>query len=214
MQGVFRILTAISLLLTPFMAQAQNTQESSAHDPYERRFFSTTRENERGKFLDIAPLDQDDKSIHRRMPSDCPECGLECLMPPLVRFDSSPNATELGAGVVTVTVENPSRCVRMDGFRSKRDSAVLLVVSNLRKEKYQFGVLESGELLIERDVLPGQEFHEQLVPLGDRRYTFSISAYPDRAKELPTQVGFAVYRYENDTDPVQSLVMFNIGAGQ
>ena len=135
-------------------------------------------------------------------------------MPPLFRFESGPNPTELGGGGVTLTVENPSRCVRIDGFRRKIDSLIHLAVTNGRKEKYRVGVLESGELLFEQDVLPGQKMGEQLEPFGDRRYTFSISAYPDQVKELPTHVGFAVYRYENDRDPILSLVMINLGAGQ
>jgi len=164
-------------------------------------------------FMDITPADKDDESIGRRMPSDCPECGLDCLMPPMFRWESDPH-NELGGGGLTITVENPSRCVRIDGFHNKRDSAIHLAVTNGRKDKYRVRVLESGELLIERDVLPGERLEEQLVPLGDRRYTFSISAYPDQAKELPTQVGFGVYRYEDDSEPTQALVMFNLGAGQ
>ena len=135
-------------------------------------------------------------------------------MPPMFRFEPSPSGTAMGGGGVTVTEENPSRCIRIDGFRRKKDSLIHLAVTNGRKEKYQIGVLESGEVLLERDVLPGKELQEQLVPLGDRRYTFSISAYTDQAQELPTQVGFAVYRFENNKDPIQSLVMINLGAGQ
>lgn len=213
MQGVFRILAAISLLLSAFMAQAQNTRESSVIETDEGRYFTTLQENDRGMFMEITPADKDDDSISRRIPSDCPECGQDCLMPPMFRFEPSPSGTAMGGGGVTVTVENPSRCIRIDGFRRTRDSLIHLAVTNGREEKYQVGVLESGEVLLERDVLPGKELKERLVPLGDRRYTFSISAYPDQAKELPTKVGFAVYRFENDTEPVQSLVMINLGAG-
>jgi len=214
MQGVIRILAAISLLLSAFMAQAEDTQESSVIETDEGRYFTTLQKNDRGMFMDITPADKDDDSISRRIPSDCPECGQDCLMPPMFWFEPNPSGTAMGGGGVTLTVENPSRCIRIDGFRRKSDSLLHLWVTNGREEKYQVGVLESGEVLLERDVLPGKELGEQLVPLGDRRYTFAISANPDQAQELPTQIGFAVYRFENDTDPILSLVMINLGAGQ
>jgi len=196
------------------MGHAENTGESRVIDTDEGRFITTLQENDRGMFMDITPAESDDESISRRMPSDCPECGLDCLMPPMFLFEPSTSGTAIGGGGVTVTVENPSRCIRIDGFGREKDSLIHLVVTNGREENYQVGVLESGEVLLERDVLPGKELHEQLVPLGDRRYTFSISAYVDQAQELPTQVGFAVYRFEDDTEPVQSLMMINLGAGQ
>ena len=214
MRAGLRILATGSMLLSAFVAQAGDTRESSVIETDDGRYVTTLQKNDRGMFLDITPEDESDQSISRRVPSDCPECELECLMPPLFRFEPAPNYTELGAGGVTVTLENPSTCIRIDGFSHKRDSQIHLLVINGRKENYQVGVLESDALLFERDVLPGERLEEQLVPVGNRRYTFSISAYPDQATELPTHVGFAVYRYENEEDPVQSLVMINFGAGQ
>jgi len=41
MQGVFRISAAISLLLFAFMAQAQDTRESSVIETDEGRYFTT-----------------------------------------------------------------------------------------------------------------------------------------------------------------------------
>ena len=214
MRAVLRILATGSMLLSAFMAQAGDTRESSVIETDDGRYVTTLQQNDRGMFLDVTPEDESDQSISRRIPSDCPECGLECLKPPLISFEPNPSGTELGGGGVTVTLENPSRCIRIDGFRLKRDSLIHFLVINGRKEEYRFRVLESGELLFEREVPPGQELKERLVPIGDRRYTLSVSALPDQATELPTQVGFAVYRYENEEDPVQSLVMINFGAGQ
>lgn len=214
MREVLSILATIGMVLSPLMTQAEDSRESSVIETDEDRYVTTLQQNDRGRFLDITPADKDDQSFSRRVPSDCPKCGLECLKPPLVSFEPNPNGTELGGGVVTVTAENPSGCVRIDGFRRKRDSLIHLVVTNGRSEEYRVGVLDSGEPLFERAILPGQELKEQLVPIGTRRYTLSVSAYPDQATELPTHVGFAVYRYENEEDPVQSLVMINFGAGQ
>lgn len=124
------------LLLSPFTGQAEDTGESRVIDTIEGINLIAVQQSGQGMLLDIAPVDKDDKSVSRRIPSDCPECGLECMMPSLFRFESGRNHTELGGGVLTVTVENPSICVRIDGFRRKRDSLIHLAVTNGRKDNY------------------------------------------------------------------------------
>ena len=212
--GMFGVLAACSVLLSPFTAMAQDTEVSTVIDSDEGKFFLTTPENDLGMYVDITPANKDNKTIGTRLPSDCPECGNDCLMPPLFWWESQELETELGGGSVTVTADNPSRCVRFDGSRLTRDSLIYLVIANDRKDKFLVRVLESGKLLHEGDILPGESLTEEVIPAGDRRYTFSISADPNQAIVLPTNVGFSVYRYEGGKDPAKSLVQFYFGSGQ
>ena len=177
----------------------------------EVRYSFSTHEDERGMYLLVTPKDEDDEMLGTRFPTDCPECGRGCLMPPVFSFAG--NGNENGGGVVTLTDENPTRCLRFDGAHRAKDAKILLMVENHGQQDFLMRVLESGNPLFERDVLPGELLNAELVPEGDRRYSFWISVDPDHTDDLPMKIGFAISRYD-DQELVMSWIRIGLGVGQ
>ncbi len=202
---------ACSLLLCSIPALLADEDGKSVVETDEDRYSFTSHRDERGMYLLVTPKDEDDEMLGTRFPTDCPECGRGCLMPPAFSFAGNEN--ESGGGVVTLTDENPTRCVRFDGVRRAQDTKILLMVENQGQQDFLIRVLESGKPLLERDVLPGELLEEELIPADDRRYTFWISAGSNHAEEARTDVGFGIYRYEYQ-DLVMSWIRIGLGVGQ
>ncbi len=214
MKALIGILTAAFLTMSPFAAFATDEQEIRYMETDDSKYLLKLQESDQGTLMHFVPVFEGDEKLISEFPADCPECGNDCLAPPLVRW--SPDSSNLGmtGGVLNLTVEKPSGCIRIDGNGVASDSIVHLWVSNRRGIPFLVEVHESGEPLVKRSVLPEDGWAEQLEPSGSRRYTLSVSAETDQAEGLPTYAGFGIYRYENGEEAAMSLFMINLGAGQ
>ncbi len=208
MKMVFSAMTACSILLCSISAVTADEDGTSVAETDEDAYSFTETRNDRGMYLVVTPRDQDDENLGIRLPADCPECGTDCLMPALFSFSGSEN--EYAGGVVSLSSESPARCIRFDGVHVAKDKSILLIVENREEKSFRIEILESGEPLLERDLQPGESLEEELMPVGDRRYSIGISANPSIAEVSQTEVGFAIYRYEYP-DLVMSLVQIGLG---
>jgi len=158
--------------------------------------------------LSTAPR-EDDRPIVVMNPSDCAECGSDCLQPPMMWTNDETHA--YGGGLIHITADQPMKCIRSDGFDFVEDGLILFAVANRTQSDFFLRVLESGEPLYERHVPARESIGEELVPSADRRYTYSISIDPENTRELPVKAGFSIGRYVDDK-AIISLVQIGIGA--
>lgn len=158
--------------------------------------------------LSTVPRD-DDRPMVSTAPSDCAECGSDCLRPPMTWTADETYA--FGGGLIHISADQPTKCIRSDGFEYVADEAILLAVTNETQSDFFLRVLESGEPLFERHVAARETIKEELNPSADRLYTFSISIDPENSPELPVKVGFSIGRYL-DVEVISSLVQIGIGA--
>lgn len=142
-------------------------------------------------------------------PSDCAECAKGCLEPPMTWTDSKNSA--YSGGLINITADQPTKCIRSDGFDFAEDVAILLGVTNDTDNDFFVRVLESGTLIYERYVLAQESVGEELIPSADRRYTYSISVDPDSARQFPIKVGYSGHRGENGQKLMMSLIQIRIG---
>ena len=152
---------------------------------------------------------EDDRPIVSTFPSDCSECGSDCLRPAMMWMNGETSA--YGAGLVHITEDHPTKCIRFDGFEYGEDGSVLLFVDNRTQSDFFLSVLESGEPLYERHVAARETIKEELVPSADRKYTYSISIDRENTAELPVKAGISIGRYL-DVQTITSLVQIGIGA--
>ena len=158
---------ACSLLLCSIPALLADEDGKSVVETDEDRYSFSTHEDERGMYLLVTPKDEDDEMLSTRLPTDCAECGRGCLMPPVFSFAG--NGNENGGGVVTLTDDNPTRCLRFDGVHRAKDAKILLMVENHGQQDFLMRVLESGKPLFERDVLPGELLDAELAAILHER---------------------------------------------
>ena len=115
-----------------------------------------------------------------------------------------------GAGLVHITEDQPTKCIRSDGFEYGEDGSVLLFVDNRTQSDFFLSVLESGEPLYERHVAARETIKKELAPSADRKYTYSISIDRENTAELPVKAGIGIVRYL-DVQTITSLVQIGIG---
>ncbi len=160
-------------------------------------------------YIAIRPEEQN-SAVKSIAPSECPECEQGCLEPEVTWWNEF---SSYGAGLLVITEDETTKCIRLDGFDPTEDVAIYLRVTNDSANEFFVQVRESGTLLFERYVLPKEPVKEELIPSAGRRYTYSISAAPQNAQALPAKVGFVMYRDTNDQKHMMSLVHVSIGDG-
>lgn len=171
---------------------------------------SPTATGHRDTVLSTEPIG-DDRPFVSTAPSDCAECGSNCLRPHLMWGNDETYA--YGGGLIHMTADQPTKCIRSDGFDFAEDGSIFFFVTNRTQSGVFLRVLESGELLFERHVAARESIEEELIPSADRRYTYSISLDPENTRELPVKAGFSISRYVDvEGRFIGSLVQIGIGA--
>ena len=160
-------------------------------------------------YIAIRP-EGDDSTVTAIVPSECLDCEQSCLEPETAWWGET---SSYGGGLVVITEEDATKCIRSDGFHPTGDVVIDLRVTNDSANELFVRVRESGALLFERYVSPNESIKQEVIPSADRHYTYSVSADPHNAQVLPAKVGFVIYRGTNDQEQMMSLVQMRTADG-
>lgn len=148
-------------------------------------------------------------------PSDCVECGQDCLEP-LLLLPTKDEGREGGSASANplLTEEKPNACVRYDG--RKEDLTLVVALDNKHTIEYRFSIQESGQEIYRAKVAPGARLEEDLTPQSSRRYTFRVSVKGASSEKFPARAGFLMIRgSQKDRSPASgiSFVLMPMSSG-
>ena len=140
-------------------------------------------------------------------PSDCPDCGQDCLEPPLIlRVDEQLEELEGGMASASqlLTKDDLDVCARYDG--RDEDTKLVIALDNMHTVEYRFTVQESAKEIFSSKVPPGRRLEKEIAPQSDRRYTFRITIDELTAEQPQARAGFMMIRgYLDDQSPSSAI---------